>query len=476
MTNNIFEDNDFYKQEELERKFNEVDKNSFRTCFRVDYARIIHSPSFRRLQGKTQLFPYFESDFFRNRLTHSLEVAQIAKSIGLKFNQFLFEEGKANFKIDLDLLELAGLAHDLGHPPFGHIGEKALHEQMLEYGGFEGNAQTLRILSKIEKKRIVNKEFICGIDGNGNDKRVGLNLTHRSLASVLKYDKIIPIKNDDPEIKKGYYDSEKELVHAIKDKLGIKRNKELKSIECDIMDIADDIAYSTYDLEDSFQAKFLSPFIITSSIIDNNFIAKLRKKVNKKLNKKYSSKVIKDTIYEVFEKLFNEQDVNSSNIIKENRPYINKFMPYKTSHEIVERGYLRTELTSHLVNEFVSAVDLELDEKNPVLSKIKIDPETRLRIEILKNYTYISQIESPKLKITEVRGKEIVKEIFTQLSQKDGFKLLPSDYRELYDKVKGKKNKNRIICDFIAGMTDRYAIEFYGRLKSEDPQTIFKPF
>lgn len=123
----------------------------YRSDFRRDYARLVHSPAFRRLDGKTQLFPGVESDFFRNRLTHSLEVAQIAKSIALKLNyesQFIADLGG----IDTDLVEVAGLAHDLGHPPFGHNGELTLDQCMLAYGGFEGNAQTLRILSRLEKK------------------------------------------------------------------------------------------------------------------------------------------------------------------------------------------------------------------------------------------------------------------------------------------------------------------------------------
>ncbi|MEQ9639049.1 MAG: dNTP triphosphohydrolase [Alphaproteobacteria bacterium] len=116
----------------------------YRSAFRRDYARLIHCPAFRRLQGKLQIFPGIESDFFRNRLTHSLEVAQIAKSIALRLNDqySIFK----NNEIDTDLVELAGLAHDLGHPPFGHSGEIGLDSCMSTSGGFEGNAQTFRIL------------------------------------------------------------------------------------------------------------------------------------------------------------------------------------------------------------------------------------------------------------------------------------------------------------------------------------------
>jgi dGTPase len=254
------------------------DKESvpFRSEWRKDYGRIIHSPSLRRLQGKTQLFPNNENDFYRNRLTHSLEVAQIAKSIAMKINH---EHLSGLQGLDLDIVELAALAHDLGHPPFGHNGETSLDECMRDVdGGFEGNAQTFRILARLEKKVTKTKndlgEGIAVL--NGKDNRCGLNLTARSLAAILKYDKKIPARNADREAKqnkvfKGYYECDLDIVVAIKQSvLGIdikeieERRIKFKTIECQIMDIADDIAYSTYDLEDAFKAGFLNPLKLVS--------------------------------------------------------------------------------------------------------------------------------------------------------------------------------------------------------------------
>ena len=169
-----------YGEGDREREYPIDDDAPHRSAFRRDYARILHSPAFRRLQGKTQLFPSVEHDFFRNRLTHSLEVAQIAKSIALRLN-----DRDSYFRacpIDTDIVETAALAHDLGHPPFGHNGERALDDCMKERGGFEGNAQSLRILSKLGKKE--PQRF----------PEVGLNLTYRTLAAVLKYDSVIPIR------------------------------------------------------------------------------------------------------------------------------------------------------------------------------------------------------------------------------------------------------------------------------------------
>ena len=164
---NMYTDND------TTRHHNEAEFDSnhdYRSLFRRDLARIVHSHGFRRLDGKTQLFPQYESDFFRNRLSHSLEVAQIAKSIALKINQGLDEK----YKIDLDLVELAGFAHDLGHPPFGHQGEEILAECMREHGGFEGNAQTLRLLAKLEKKKMPNLQ--CLVIQHCHQRLVSLHL------------------------------------------------------------------------------------------------------------------------------------------------------------------------------------------------------------------------------------------------------------------------------------------------------------
>lgn len=240
----------------------------YRTAWRIDFARLVHGPAFRRLQGKTQLFPA-ESDFFRNRLTHSLEVAQIAKSIAIKLNYECLSQypnpqdsSDPDYRLNEDLVEFSALAHDLGHPPFGHQGELALDECMREHGGFEGNAQTLRILSRTEKKRTTNErspeEFVDGID-----QRRGLNVTFRSLASILKYDRKIynrPANTPSDYVIKGYYSDEEELVKEIKKAVvgsgGIP--PKFKTIECQIMDIADDIAYSTYDFEDAMKAGFTS--------------------------------------------------------------------------------------------------------------------------------------------------------------------------------------------------------------------------
>ena len=286
----LYEQNDFERFGPVASKHNDG-----RDAFRRDLSRIIHCPAFRRLQGKTQLFPGTESDFFRTRLTHSLEVAQIATGIALNLNASQKELKKD--KINEHLVHLAALAHDIGHPPFGHNGEKELDKQMEYDGGFEGNAQTIRILCRLEKKETLSFPYVSNIPKivgeDGSDQRIGLNLTFRSLASVLKYDSCIPDNDqhvrDRKSLKrpvKGYYQDEKEIIKQIKQKVAPGYNGDkFKTLECSIMDLADDIAYSTYDLEDAFKAGFLSPLSMAASTAD--FKNEIVQEVNEKLESEY---------------------------------------------------------------------------------------------------------------------------------------------------------------------------------------------
>lgn len=465
----------------------------YRSEWRRDFARLVHSPSFRRLQGKTQLYPGIESDFFRNRLTHSIEVGQIAKSICEKFNS---EE--PNHPIDPQICEFAGFAHDLGHPPFGHQGEEALDQIMKDFGGFEGNAQTLRILSRLEKKI----ETECN---NGLEYRVGLNLTARSLASILKYDNSIPLHNKDREnpdhVVKGYYKSEEEIVEFLKrailgDKYKIfearNQKQSFKTVECWIMDVADDIAYSTFDLEDGLKGDFyrLENILDPQDIVLESIVKKTEKALVKHFGKvdPIGLGEAKKILFELFLGLLPFKDTESfediKQLISQGRGYdevviyLNKFQNrfYHYSTSISQSGYNRTQLASKLIKFAMGKVKIEYDDEIPALSKVYLDLEARKTIELLKHFVFESQVLSSRLKVAEFRGKEIINEIFKNLRSDDGFMLMPPDCRSIYKTFNRTRDKMRVLCDFIAGMTDRYAIEFYGRLKSENPETIFKPF
>ncbi|AYR21999.1 dGTP triphosphohydrolase [Alcaligenes faecalis] len=460
-----------YSKQDFARELEEAEKaDEGRSAFRRDFCRLLHSPSFRRLQGKTQLFPSDESDFFRNRLTHSLEVAQIAKGIAQNLNSKI-EFFKKN-PIDLDLVEFAGIAHDLGHPPFGHNGEKALDDKMKGFGGFEGNAQTLRILSRLEKKIFSPDSDENGLGKEGEEKRLGLNLSYRSLASILKYDRKIPERREgvDPLVK-GYYSTEESLVKRIKEKIDPRevRGAEFKTIECAIMDIADDIAYSTYDFEDSMKGGFTHPLDLFLRLGDEKLLTDVTEKVRKEV-----PDIKKE---DIFEAIFNIIPIAASAPSEQNKyqELLSQSQIYRESILLASNGRYRSGFSSELVGRFIQGITADPLCENPALSAIKVERSIKISIESFKHLNYIVTILSPRLRVVEHRGYDIVSQIFEALSDaKKGELLLPDDIRQVYRKLPDKNRKMRLICDFIAGMTDRYAAEFHGRLFGTGT-TIFKP-
>jgi dGTPase len=378
-----------------------------RSEFERDRARIIHSAAFRRLQGKTQVFGVYEGDFFRTRLTHSLEVAQIAKGIAL------------NIGADTDLVEAVCLAHDLGHPPFGHTGEAVLHALMRHYGGFEGNAQTLRILTRLERK---------------HDTYTGLNLTYETLDGVLKYktgidDAALAAAADGPV--KGFYVDDRPLVEAIIQRTGTGRQR---SFECQIMDVADDIAYSVHDLEDSLKAGLMTVADfrrLPPSRVINDANLKLATKINT-----LSETAIHHELLQIADRL--------------------------ESLERTAGRAARKMLTRDLIHEFASSVAIQPH------GQIDVDFPSRIRIEILKAFESYHVICNPRVTSLGYKGKEVLRRLFAALDQgRESIGLLPEDYGEEYERalVDGHETtRKRIICDFLANMTDSYAMRFYSRL------------
>lgn len=481
-----------YTKGDYRRERDVPDKpDDHRSPFRRDLARLIHSPAFRRLQGKTQLFPSDENDFFRNRLTHSIEVAQIATGIAINLNATSLRDDP----VDEDLVHLAALAHDLGHPPFGHNGEKVLDKKMQRQGGFEGNAQTLRILARLEKKETVdfpiNTVTAEPISEDHTDQRLGLNLTYRSLASVLKYDRKLPETEEERKdaasrgtpgfLKrpvKGYYDTEHELVERIKHSVAPGHGGTFKTLECSIMDLADDIAYSTYDLEDAFKAEFLSPIGMAATTADEK--NEIAREINEKLLEEYSDlnqpsqltvAEIDAVLDSVFYDLFDDEARRPDDIYKRAAEI------YRQSSVLRENGYFRTEFTSKLVNLFMNGIEFVPNQDLPPLSYVRFNINTFKMVEILKKYAFRSLIMSPRLKIAESRGSEIIDRIFeTLLNTDDGRRLLPEDWRKVYFGRPGEAWRYRTVCDFIASMTDRYCLEFYSRLVGIDAPSIHKPY
>ncbi len=211
-----------YGSEARERIVHEPNKRAGRTPFERDRARVVHSAALRRLSAKTQVMGAASDDFVRNRLTHSLEVAQVARELGKALG------------CDPDIVDSAALAHDLGHPPFGHNGEAALAKAAADCGGFEGNAQTLRILTRLEAKTFDT----AGLS-------VGLNLTRATLAACVKYPWTRANAGTDAP-KFGAYLDDLPVFHWLRAGAPERR----RPIEAQVMDLADDIAYSVHDVED----------------------------------------------------------------------------------------------------------------------------------------------------------------------------------------------------------------------------------
>lgn len=468
----------------------------YRSEWERDLSRLKHSTAFRRLSGKTQLLPGRDSDFFRNRLTHSIEVSQIAKSIAHRINiqNGCYEQRDLNngipahsFAISLPIVEFAGLAHDIGHPPFGHVGELALDKVMgTDAGGFEGNAQTLRILSRLEKKNKAHWETF-GIE-NLEDKRVGLMLTYRSLASILKYDCCIPLVNGQRQhpslskyykpatkLLKGYYLSEKPLVDKIKKAvLGLKKvptDFAFKTVECSIMDIADDIAYSTYDLEDSIKAGFINMFDLLFLHTERSWIEDIAIEVFGPEDKDGQCKV-EDHMREMIVGL--PYPIGDEPMTSDEAVYDLTHLSYRSAKEFVQNGYLRSDFTSNLVKMFIDGVVFEPNIDYPCLSKVSLRKDVYEKVEILKSFTYNSLVKSSRIQMVEYRAEDIIGTMYDVLIKTKG-KLLPMDYKFIWDQSATDEVRKRTVCDFIAGMTDRYALEFYARIKGVEPETIFKP-
>ena len=379
----------------------------YRSAFERDRARIIHAAAFRRLQGKTQVFGVYEGDFFRTRLTHSLEVSQIAKGIALALGA------------DTDLVEAVCLAHDLGHPPFGHTGEQVLHELMRDHGGFEGNAQTFRILTRLERK---------------HSNYEGLNLTYQTLDGVLKYKACInatTIAASPHEPVKGFYGEDQELVEMIIQATGSGYER---SFECQIMDVADDIAYSVHDLEDSLKAG-----LITLTDFRRPPHPRVVRTVNEKLAP--LAQCVSD------EEIQEELQVISDRL---------------EALEKTAGRAARKMLTRDLIHEFASAVGLQASHR------IDAEPRTRVRIETLKAFESYKVIHNPRVTTLGHKGKEVLRRLFAVLDQgRESIGLFPDDHGEDYEQalLDGDETaRKRVICDFLAGMTDSYAMRFYSRL------------
>ena len=346
-------------------------KNLYRSEYQRDRDRVIHTSSFRRLKHKTQVFIYHEGDHFRTRLTHSLEVSQISRSIARYLG------------LNEDLCEVLSLAHDLGHTPFGHAGENVLSECMNNYGSFDHNIQSLRILTLLE---------------NPYDDFLGLNLSINTIDGLLKHN--------------GPIQDKKPVLELLPDLNNYKIDfGNYGSLESQFSSVADDIAYNNHDIDDGLRANFFSIDELKEIPILQNIISETLEKNSDKNNYKLIRKLIDYMVTDLTEN-------TKKNIHKYN---INKI--------------------EDIYNAKLSIADFTDDTKK-LITNIKL-----FLHEKMYKHKYI-------LKWTS-KSEEVIKFLFNYYLK--NYNLLENKTNKLF-------TKERNICDFIAGMTDKYAIDQYNNL------------
>ncbi|MBL6933189.1 MAG: deoxyguanosinetriphosphate triphosphohydrolase [Rhodospirillales bacterium] len=367
------------------RLFNEPD-SATRTCFQRDRDRIIHSAAFRRLEYKTQVFVNHEGDFFRTRLTHSLEVSQIARSVcrALGLNE--------------DLGEALALAHDLGHPPFGHAGEDALKEMMEPYGGFDHNAQSLRVVTFLEAHYA---DFL------------GLNLTWETLEGVVKHNG--PLLNAN----RGQAD----LPCAVSE-YNAGHDLELAtyaSAEAQVAAVADDVAYNNHDIDDGLRAGLFS--------MDDLVDVPLAGPVFAEVKKEYPDLDPSRTVYEAVRRMIGDM---VTDLLDETGKRL-KDLGAKSPDDI--RAHNR-----------------------PVAG---FSESMRANDAALKKFLFENMYRHYKLNRMTSKAKRVVKELFKLLVEEP--ECLPTEWRNI-TKTANQQETARAVADYLAGMTDRFALDEYQNL------------
>lgn len=425
-----------------------------RSPYEKDYARIVHSSSFRRLQGKTQILSLGDNDFYRTRLTHSIEVAQIAEGIVQQFRRSA--SGAIGPMLPPACLAQAiGLAHDLGHPPFGHGGEYALNFCMRDANGFEGNAHTLRLLTRLE----------------AFTPEHGADLTRRALLGVLKYPVLrsAALGSVEPAVKAGsatisvldrdtckppkaYFDEDADIVEWILEPFS-QADRELfrtlkpgkgkgahlkpvyKSFDCSIMDLADDIAYGVHDLEDAITLGLIDRDLFDARIGSGIFTALIASLAARPLDRFPSTR----------------------------DGFVDALFGSTTD---------RKRAIGRLVHFFILNARVEEDAgfEAPLLRhRVRVPVEAGLLLKALKEFVADEVIRSPRVQHLEFKGQRMVVAVFEALASDPGH-LLPV---EVFARFEADGGSNRAICDHVASMTDGALLKTYERLFSPRMGSVF---
>lgn len=373
-------------------RFHEEEEAETRSPFQRDRDRIIHSAAFRRLQYKTQVFIYHEGDHFRTRLTHSLEVAQVAKSIARALH------------LNEDLVEALSLAHDLGHTPFGHAGENALDACMTEYGGFDHNAQSLKIVTKLEKR-------YARFDG--------LNLTRVTLEGLAKHNG--PVLDADGR----YIGAGKFLPHALAE---FSENYDLDltgsaSLEAQVANLSDDIAYDSHDIDDGLRAGLITLDDLRSIELTGDLI----KQVEEKYTNLERPRLIHETLRRVI-------TVMIFDVLEQTRAGAEN-----VTAQSGEGG----------------------DSENKYIPIITFSPQMQCKERELKDFLNAHMYKHELVLMKMRRAQKWLGDLFGYYLETPT--ALPVDW-QINDGLAEKAVFARQVCDFIAGMTDRFAMEEYRRI------------
>lgn len=397
-----------YELRDSERFIAEPAKRLGRTEFMRDRARLIHSAALRRLAAKTQVAVPWENDFQRTRLSHSLECAQIGREFG------------ASLGADPDLIDTACLAHDLGHPPFGHNGETALAEVAKDIGGFEGNAQTFRILTRLEAKTY---------DGN---RSVGLNLTRASLDACTKY----PWSSTFNPKKFGVYEDDAEIFNWMRQ--GAPEGK--RTFEAQIMDWSDDVSYSVHDFEDAIVASQLSVPEIESDLSE---------------------------IHAIMDKSYLESDRAETEAALER---LQKLSCWPKEFDGTHRDLARLkDSTSQLIGRFVLESEQATRDKygqgelKRFGADLVIPREQLVEVALLKAISAFYLIQAPEAQGRYAKQRKVIYEL-AEMIEEAGPQVLDTVFLDAWHN--SPESRLRIIIDQVASLTDPAAYALHARLSS----------
>ena len=361
-------------------------ESAMRSAFQRDRDRIIHSSAFRRLKEKTQVFVAHEGDAYRTRLTHSLEVSQIARTLARALN------------VDEDLAEASALAHDLGHPPFGHSGEDALSESMTDFGGFDHNAQTLRVVTKLETRY---PEF------------EGLNLAWETLEGVVKHNGPLMRAGDDPKVLpwgfRAYPGWQALELHTH------------AGVEGQIAALSDDIAYNNHDIDDGLRSGILK----IEQLMDLPLVGQ----VFRRCRERYP-------------------DISENILIHE---AVREMIGLMVA-DVLEESRRRLEESGADSPDVVRSLD------QPVVAFSDGMTES---LAAVRRFLYANMYLHYKVKRMKEKGKMVVRDLFSAFLFDP--MLLPTELQR-EARGAGAEATARVVCDYIAGMTDRYAIEEHRKL------------